>query len=254
VATDAEVDYLVSVVRQLFPQIALTRADVHLHYAGVRPLPQTGGGTPASVTRRHWMEEHAGGSVPMYSIVGGKLTTCRSLAEQSAATILRRLGRSPSANSRQRPIPGGESYPADETELQAAWQRLAGRFQLPVGSVRSIWTLCGSRTESVLAGLDDPAGPCLADTLLPRSFVRWVIRHEWVTTLDDLIERRLMLLYDPNVSGATLDELAGLLVASGGLAAADIPQAVSATCRRLRDHFGKPLRDMESTAGNIFGK
>ena len=119
VATEAELDYLVGVVRQLFPQLDLTRADVHLHYAGVRPLPQTGGGTPASVTRRHWMEEHVGGSVPMYSIVGGKLTTCRSLAEESAATILQRLGRSPSANSRQRPIPGGESYPADETELQA---------------------------------------------------------------------------------------------------------------------------------------
>jgi glycerol-3-phosphate dehydrogenase len=197
------------------------------------------------------MEEHAGGSVPMYSIVGGKLTTCRSLAEQSAATILKRLGRSPAANSRQRPIPGGESYPADETELQTVWQRLAARFQLPLGSVQSIWTLCGSRTEAVLAELDDLTGPCLAGTLLPTSFVRWVIRHEWVTTLDDLIERRLMLLYDPNVSPSTMDELAGLLVESGTLTAADLPRAVSATCRRLREHFGKRLRGMASTARNI---
>jgi glycerol-3-phosphate dehydrogenase len=254
VATDAELDYLVGVVRQLFPHTALNRADVHLHYAGVRPLPQTGGGTPASVTRRHWMEEHAGGSMPMYSIVGGKLTTCRSLAEQSTATILRRLGRTLSANSRERPIPGGESYPADETELQAAWLRLANRFRLPPESVRSIWSLCGSRTESVLAELDDLAGPCVAGTRLPRSLVRWVIHREWVATLDDLIERRLMLLYDPNISRSTLEELAGLLADSGRLAAADIPQAVSATCRRLQDHFGKPLRDVEFTARNILGK
>ena len=254
VATEAELDYLVGVVRQLFPQLDLTRADVHLHYAGVRPLPQTGGGTPASVTRRHWMEEHAGGSVPMYSIVGGKLTTCRSLAEQSAATILQRLGRSPSAHSRQRPIPGGESYPADETELQATWQRLASRFRLPPESVQSIWTLCGSRTESVLAELDDLAGPSLTGTRLPTSFVRWIIRHEWVATLDDLIERRLMLLYDPHVSRSTLDELAGLLVESGRLAAADLQPAVSATCRRLQDHFGKRLADEEPTVGNILEK
>jgi glycerol-3-phosphate dehydrogenase len=263
VATEAELDYLVEVVRQLFPQLDLTRDDVHMHYAGVRPLPRTGGGTPASVTRRHWMEEHAGSGAPMYSIVGGKLTTCRSLAEQATATILRRLGRSPTANSRNRPIPGGESYPADQTELQTAWQRLESRFRLPHESIRSIWTLCGSRTERVLEALDELPSPCLPSpyltgpyltgpyltgpyltgTSLPKSFVRWVIRNEWVTTLDDLIERRLMLLYDPNVSPATLDELGELLVASNKLAGADAAHAVSATCRRLQDHFGKRLCD-----------
>lgn len=241
VATDAELDYLVGVVRQLFPQIALTRADVHLHYAGVRPLPQTGGGTPASVTRRHWLESHAGGSVPLYSIIGGKLTTCRSLAEQSAATILRRLGRSPVANSRQRPLPGGAAYPADETELQATWQRLAGRFAMSVESVQAVWTLCGSRAESILGELQAPADPCLAGTRLPLSYVRWVIRHEWAETLDDLVERRLMLLYDPGTSQATLEELAGLLAESDKLPAGGIPEAVAATCRRLREHFGKRL-------------
>ena len=241
VATDAELDYLVEVVHQLFPQLDLTRDDIHLHYAGVRPLPNTGGGTPASVTRRHWMEEHAGGTVPMYSIVGGKLTTCRSLAEQATATILRRLGRSPTANSRQRPIPGGESYPADPTELQTAWQQLTDRFQLPLECVRAVWTLCGSRTASVLETLDELPGACLAGTDLPRSFVRWVIRNEWTTTLDDLVERRLMLLYDPNLSQTTLDELAELLVESNKLSAADVGPAAAATRRRLREHFGKQL-------------
>ena len=98
------------------------------------------------------MEGHLGGGVPMYSIIGGKLTTCRSLAEESAATILQRLGRPVSgaipASGRS---PAAASYPADETELQAEWQRLGGRFGLPPESVRAIWTLYGSRTESVLA-------------------------------------------------------------------------------------------------------
>ena len=50
-----------------------------------------------------------------------------------------------------------------------------------------------------------------------------------------------MLLYDPELSQATLCDLAGLLVEAGKLAAADVEQAVSATCQRLRDHFGKRL-------------
>lgn len=243
VATDDELDYLVGVVRQLFPQLDLTRDEIHMHYAGVRPLPRTGGDTPASVTRRHWMEEHTGGGVPLYSIVGGKLTTCRSLAEQSADTILRRLGRSPKAHSRQRPLPGGEDYPADQAELQTAWQQLESRFQLTGDTIRSIWTLCGSRTARILQALDELSGPCLAGTSLPKSFVRWVIRNEWVSTVEDLIERRLMLLYDPRVSRATLDELGDLLVACGKRDAAGARQAVSAARRRLEQHFGKRLCD-----------
>ncbi|HPM81830.1 MAG TPA: glycerol-3-phosphate dehydrogenase/oxidase [Candidatus Anammoximicrobium sp.] len=243
VAGADELDYLVGVVRQLFPQIELTREDVHLHYAGVRPLPQTGGATPASVTRRHWMEAHLGSGVPVYSIIGGKLTTCRSLAEESAATILQRLGRSPRANSRERPIPGGESYPVDEAALEAQWRRLGDRFRLPEESVRAIWTLYGSRTESLLAELDAPLGDCVAGTPLPKSLVRRVIRREWVATLDDLIERRLMLLYDPRLSQATLQDLAGLLVQEGKLAADDVVPQVRATCQRLLDHFGKRTPD-----------
>lgn len=248
VATDAELDYLVAVVDELFPQVGLTRADIHLSYAGVRPLPRTGGGAPASVTRRHWMQEHPGGSVPLYSIVGGKLTTCRSLAEQSAETILRRLGRQPSANSRQRPIPGGEAYPGGDVELAAAWQELANRFQTSPAGIRAIWTLCGSRTARVLESLDERPGPCVADTLLPRSLVQWIIQHEWVATLDDLVERRLMLLYDPELSRATLAELASLLRAAGKLEDADLGGAVAATERRLGEHFGKSLSETNAAA------
>lgn len=252
VAGDDELDYLVGVVRRLLPQIQLTRDDIHLHYAGVRPLPQTGGAVPASITRRHWMEEHASGAVPVYSIVGGKLTTCRSLAEQSAATILQRLGRSPEVNSRGRPIPGGEAYPADEAALQAEQRRLGDRFRLSAESIAAIWTLYGSRTESVLAGLEGPGSEgdkssdvglerptYLAGTLLPKALVQWIIRHEWVATLDDLIERRLMLLYDPGLSQRTLQDLAGMLAEAGKLATADVSRQVAATCRRLLDHFGK---------------
>ncbi len=112
VASDAEIDYLLSAVQLVFPQIGLTRADVQLHYSGVRPLPRVDVAIPAAITRRHWLEEHAGGEVPFFSVIGGKLTTCRSLAETSVATIRARLGLSAAPRtSRDRPLPGGEHYP-----------------------------------------------------------------------------------------------------------------------------------------------
>ena len=69
----------------LLPQVKLSKADVDMHYSGVRPLPYVGDATPASVTRRHSLTENPEAPFPFYSIIGGKLTTCRSLAEETPA-------------------------------------------------------------------------------------------------------------------------------------------------------------------------
>ena len=75
VATPAELDYLLRTVNSLLPDVSLSAADVDLHYCGVRPLPYVGPTTPAAVTRRHAIVEIPDSSPPLYSIVGGKLTT-----------------------------------------------------------------------------------------------------------------------------------------------------------------------------------
>ena len=238
VCSSRELDYLLATVNEIFPQFALTEADVELEYSGVRPLPANDDASPASVTRRHWMEEHAGAALPIYSIIGGKLTTCRSLAESSAATILARLGLPVRATSRGRPLPGGE-VDADHKRRAA----LAQRFELPLETIERLWSLCGSRVEAIC----DEAAKCdnadwrtpLSGTWLPRGFARWVIEHEWVSRLDDLVERRLMLLYEPQLGEACLRELAVLLVAAGKLSAEAIDDEVNRTIARLAEHFDK---------------
>jgi glycerol-3-phosphate dehydrogenase len=239
VSSTAEIDYLLETVNSLFNDMELSRDDIDLHYSGVRPLPYTGGATPASVTRRHWMEEHKDSPAPLYSIIGGKLTTCRSLAETSAMTILARLGMPHLQDSRQRVIPGGENYPADDAALQTRWRRLADEWSWTVPQVRAVWELCGTRVEGILRELADRTPENLPGTSLPCSFVRWVIRHEWATQLGDLVERRLMLLYDPHLSIAGLRRLAELLCDEGKLSSGEIDRAVETQVGRLRTHFGK---------------
>jgi len=238
VCSSRELDYLLATVNEIFPQFALTEADVELEYSGVRPLPANDDASPASVTRRHWMEEHAGAALPIYSIIGGKLTTCRSLAESSAATILARLGLPVRATSRERPLPGGD---VDAEHKRRA--ELAQKFELPLETIERLWSLCGSRVEAIC----DEAAKCdnadwrtpLSGTWLPRGFARWVIEHEWVSRLDDLVERRLMLLYEPQLGEACLRELAVLLVAAGKLSAEAIDDEVNRTIARLAEHFDK---------------
>ncbi len=87
--SSAEVEYLISSFRRLFPAAPVTADDIRFTFAGVRPLPYAPGKTPAAVTRRHILHEHgAEGATGMISVIGGKLTTAAALGRECA----RRMG------------------------------------------------------------------------------------------------------------------------------------------------------------------
>jgi len=85
---DWEIDYLLSEANLALPDAQLTRDSILDTYSGVRPLPNQ------SSTRRHYIREHP--QLPnLLSIVGGKLTTYRSLSEECVDLIFRKLGKEP---------------------------------------------------------------------------------------------------------------------------------------------------------------
>lgn len=247
IASEAELEYLIAGVHQVIPSARLTRHDVAQHYAGVRPLPYHPRSSTAAVTRRHWLHEHAGSTLPLYSVVGGKLTTCCRLAQQSAAVICRRLGIAPTASPGERPLPGSEDYPASDGQRAELQRRIAEEAGLDEQQVAAVWELWGMQSRAVLAplGATDGRGAdavSLDGTHLPRAAARWAIRHEWARSLDDLVERRLMLLYHRRLTGRCLRELAELLREEGASTAAVEDQA-AATAARLKRHFGKEVVD-----------
>jgi hypothetical protein len=71
--------------------------------------------------------------------------------------------------------------------------------------------------------------------------IRRIIREEWVTTLGDLAERRLMLLYDPQLDRLMLEGLAQMLVEEGKLAYDQIESTVESCVSRLRTHYGRTV-------------
>jgi len=89
-----EVDYLLAETNLALPNAKLTRDSILDTYSGVRPLPVTDDKDEQSITRRHFIREHP--RLPnLLSIVGGKLTTYRSLAEECVDLIFRKLGKAP---------------------------------------------------------------------------------------------------------------------------------------------------------------
>ncbi|MBX7167550.1 MAG: glycerol-3-phosphate dehydrogenase/oxidase [Pirellulales bacterium] len=250
VASPDELQYLVETVNAIIAGVRLTLDDIVLHYSGIRPLPATGAGVPAAITRRHWMEEHADAAVPCYSIIGGKLTTCRSLAESATAMLLARLGRPRMQTSQDRPLPGAEDYPASPDALVAEQQVLASSHGLRPAQVAAMWRLCGTQVREILAAEGTCGGESLVGTELPVEFCRWSMLEEWTVTLADLVERRLMLLYEPGLSEATLRQLGQIMVAAGRASPDELERQLGETRARLAQHFGRTVPTDPLPRGN----
>src|SRR5712691_2535457 len=83
-----ETDYLMRSLGHLFPRVKLSASDIRYTFAGIRPLPFAPKEKAASVTRKHYLHDHAqDGAEHMISVIGGKLTTAAELAGQCAARI-----------------------------------------------------------------------------------------------------------------------------------------------------------------------
>lgn len=245
VASPAEVEYLLGTVNEILPSTQVSAADIVLTYSGVRPLPRVGEGVPAAITRRHALVEHQLGEIPVWSVVGGKLTTCRSLAEQTVATARARLHFGEGPTSRERGLPGGEDFPFDRHVLEECLAVTARVFGYDSESIHRMWALLGTRLELTLAEAEGEelidGGRKLAGVAIPMALARWSIRHEWPRTVSDLVERRLMLLYEPGLSRETLVDLAQLLAEAKVITAAQIEGEVDAAAERLRRHFGRRI-------------
>lgn len=239
VATNDELRYLLGLVNDLFPEVHLTPGDVGLHYSGVRPLPYAPRGSVSAVSRDHAVVANQAETIPVLTLVGGKLTTARAFAALVADDVLRRLGLPRAASSAERPVPGGENYPATRAARDAEIARLSRELGYTEAQVRAVWQLVGNRAGIILAAeRGDDGSRNLAGTNLPLAFARWVVANEWVVSLSDLVERRLMLLFEPGLTEATVRDAAACLSEAGLLPAEKVDAAVAETIERLQREHG----------------
>lgn len=249
VSTSADVDYLVNLVNEILPDTSLTADRVDLHHAGVRPLPKCDSNSAAAVPRGHTIHESTLHDIPVLTLIGGKLTTCRSLADQVCSTVCRKLGRQHTHNTAERLIPGANDFPAREN-LKHHLQNLSERHALTVQQVEAIWPLVGNRFDEIFSiqGIasripenDVNRQQSIAGTNTPAAFVKWSIEHEWVTKLEDLVERRLMMIFHQPIHRETLLELGRILIETNRLEASQLESEVDHVINRLQYFYGKTV-------------
>jgi glycerol-3-phosphate dehydrogenase len=193
VAEDWEIALLLEETTRILPAANLIPDDVLYSYAGVRPLPATPGAVESNITRRHIVRDHGatGGPRGLYSIIGGKLTTYRELAEQTVDLVSQQLGlpRVPSRTS-VLPLPGGRA--------DVPWPVFQESFlrdsPLPRQSSEHLLRVYGTRASSLLETASDPAMRTVIDPLSGAiaAEIPWAFQEEGARTLADVIARRTM--------------------------------------------------------------
>lgn len=180
--TNAEVDYLLALVAQVFPQARIGRTDVQSCWAGVRPVVRAQKAetaapgrdkVPSSEKREHALWNDQG----MISVAGGKLTTFRLIALEVLTLGQQYLRQSINISADERIFscaPTSLKRPAGITAQQ--WRRLQGHH--------------GRDLADVLV-----AGPleAVANTDTLWAELVWAASAESVEHLDDLLLRRTRL-------------------------------------------------------------
>ncbi|RFP65328.1 glycerol-3-phosphate dehydrogenase/oxidase [Hymenobacter lapidiphilus] len=174
-AQEAEIDFILRTAGRYLVRVP-SRADVLSVFAGLRPLAApTGGATSTKeISRSHKIIVSASG---LLTVVGGKWTTYRRMGEDvvDRAITLGALSSAPSRTAHQ-PIHGARPTPSHHAPLAA--------YGTDAPALRQLM-----REQ-----------PALAEKLVPdfaftRAEVVWAARYELARTVEDVLARRVRLLF-----------------------------------------------------------
>ncbi|QBJ98191.1 glycerol-3-phosphate dehydrogenase/oxidase [Rhodococcus sp. ABRD24] len=165
-ASDGEIDFLLDTVNTALAT-PLTRADVLGTFAGLRPLLDTGEGKTADLSRNHAVLHSSNGVI---SVVGGKLTTYRKMAEDAVDAAVTAGGLTARA-CMTRDLPAvGATGPAPRN-LPVS---LIARY----GSEAALVAAAGELTP-IADGID-----------VTHAEFAFAVSHEGALDVDDLLDRR----------------------------------------------------------------
>jgi glycerol-3-phosphate dehydrogenase len=193
VVSRAEAEYLLRHVNG-YSARQRTIADIVGGFAGIRPLvrPHHTQETKKLI-REHEVEVDK--SSGLISILGGKWTTYRAMAEDTINVVQSKTGgpSRPSTTS-QHPLVGAEGYASDY------WKQLAREHPIDESTARRLAQKFGTEAPAVLDVAKQRPNlyaPITEGALLIQAEVLYCIRHEMAVAIEDVLCRRLgMQQYD----------------------------------------------------------
>jgi glycerol-3-phosphate dehydrogenase len=245
--TREEVDHLIESANKVIPTLNLNHNAVFHAYSGFRPLPQSNKSAGA-VTRKHIIRRVNGSRI--FHIIGGKITTYRSLSEQASDQVVKALKREPESGflsrmqnkgravTHQQALPGGANI-RDITAFKQTNIPLAAKsYGVAPEVVNELINRYGSLYTEVLdlthSHTPDPAkgaflkAPLTQAAPLILAQVLHAIRYENAETLMDIMTNSLKADLLPGAGLDGLDTAAAILAQEKSLTPEEVEREKAA--------------------------
>lgn len=206
VCTDEEIDYFFALIAQVFPRIAVNRSQIVYTFSGIRPLPRHDDVAPGFVSRDYRIERASLGATPVLSLVGGKWTTFRALAEHISTDVMSILGRARRVSTADLAIGGGAGYPRTDALRQAWLEAHQGAHEIVFAD--RMLERYGTYAAEVLAALPVEQSPLEHAPGYSVEEIAFLAAREEVVSLFDLLLRRTHIAFVGGVTRETLQEVA----------------------------------------------
>lgn len=187
-----EKKYLCDSVNEYFRK-KISPDDVIWAYSGVRPLMDNDSSSAAKITRDYSLElDEDLHLAPLLTIIGGKITTYRLLAEQALEKLRPYLPFWKPSWTASQPLPGGDIKNSDlhafELEIQQNFPWLDDELR------HRYIQLYGSLTYKLLdsAKTSTDLGKNLGENLYERE-INYLVENEFAITAEDILWRRTKL-------------------------------------------------------------
>lgn len=182
------------VLRQLNPYLRrpLRLDQIVSGFAGLRPLVNSGSGKgTAGLIRDHEVELDSKSG--LVSILGGKWTTYRAMAEDTVDTVQRYLGMNlTNCLTRHHPFSGSQNYFPDY------WRTLKTEYGVSEPTARHLAGKYGDRASEVLdLAADQPElmEPIISESAPLKAEILFSIRKEMARSIEDVLARRIGLQF-----------------------------------------------------------
>jgi glycerol-3-phosphate dehydrogenase len=217
----------------VFPTVEVNESQIVFTFSAIRPLPTHDDTTPGFVSRDYQIEISLFGETPLLSLVGGKWTTFRALAEHLSNDVLELVGLERVLSTATLAIGRGVDYPLTPEE-RSSWIAADSQGH-PSEIVDTLLELYGTRATSVPAAIRPGSAELAHAPGYYEAELIWLAQNEQVLHLSDIIFRRISLAFMGEVSQWTLTEIARAVAGPLGWTAEQANSEVEAVARVLSE-------------------
>lgn len=243
--TQEEVDYFLSMIEKVFPQIKVADADIVFTFSGVRPLPSSASSQTGQISRDHKIEVIEPGEqldFPILCLIGGKWTSFRAFSEEVSNVVLERLGLKRLVSTEHLAIGGGRGYPRDDNAREALLTHWVEETALPRQRLITLFERYGTRFKEVASFIGAGRDEALREhAAYSRREISYLVREEKILHLDDLVLRRSLLAMLGELTPELLEELAQIVGESLGWSEEETHAEVKRTAAILQDKHNVSL-------------